>query len=309
MTEANLYVVYDGSALKNNEMDIRELAPALLAIADIFEEANRILNKNDAKISVKVKASFEHGSFGIDLSIAQNFQIFSDLISDNLKIIVGTAALKQILGFSVKDVVTGSFKGLLSVIKWLKNRKIKKTEIKKNSAKIITEDNDYIENIEPKTVELLNNPKIRKLLEQVIAKPLKNEGIESFACTDSIDKNNPNYFIINKNEGNYFIFQEEERIINEERRGAILKIVSISFIEKYKWRFKEEKDIFYAEIQDNEFIQKIKNRKVSFKEGDVLKVNLYICQKQMNNNQIKKEYYIEKVIKHQTSLSQLNLFA
>ncbi|MBW1615065.1 MAG: hypothetical protein JRJ49_00760 [Deltaproteobacteria bacterium] len=303
-TEANLYVVYDGSALKNNEMDIRELAPALLAISDVFEETNRILNKKDTEISVKVKASFEQGSFGIDLAIAQNFQIFSNFIPDSDNIFE-IATIMSMLGFNVKDGV----KGLVHVIKRLKNRKIKKTEIKKNSAKIITEDNDYIENIEPKTVELLNNPKIRKSLEQAIAKPLKSEGIESFACTNSIDKNKADFFIIKKSEGNYFIFQEEEKIINEERRRAILKIVSISFVEKYKWRFKEEKDIFYAEIQDNDFIQKIKNRKVSFKEGDLLKVNFYICQKQMNNNQIKKEYYIEKVINHQASFSQLNLFA
>ncbi|MBW1649253.1 MAG: hypothetical protein JRJ44_00985 [Deltaproteobacteria bacterium] len=230
-TEANLYVVYDGSALKNNKMDIRELAPALLAIADVFEEANRILNKKDTKISVKVKASFEHGSFGIDLSTAQTFQIFSNFnfIFDDENILK-TAAIMSMLGFNIKDGV----KGLLHVIKWLKNRKIKKIEIKKNSAKIITDDNDYIKNVEPKTVEFFNNVKIRKSLEQAIAKPLKSEGIESFAFTDSIDKNNPNYFIINKNEGNYFIFQEEEKIISEKRYEAILKIVSISFIEKYK---------------------------------------------------------------------------
>jgi hypothetical protein len=37
-------ISYDGPALENNEMDVRDLAPALLAVGDALEEANCVLN-------------------------------------------------------------------------------------------------------------------------------------------------------------------------------------------------------------------------------------------------------------------------
>jgi hypothetical protein len=40
------HVVYDGPALDEHRMNIRDLAPALVAIADLFSAANTELNGN-----------------------------------------------------------------------------------------------------------------------------------------------------------------------------------------------------------------------------------------------------------------------
>ena len=66
------YVVYDGPALASHEMDVRELAPALLAFSSLFEEANSILNRDRAKITLNVKGSFKVGCFGFELSVVQD---------------------------------------------------------------------------------------------------------------------------------------------------------------------------------------------------------------------------------------------
>ncbi|ECC6794510.1 hypothetical protein DAE30_21600, partial [Salmonella enterica] len=68
-----LRVVYDGPALDNNEMDVRDLAPALLALSDVFDEAARTIYGKDVRISVKVNASFRAGSFGVDLIASSSF--------------------------------------------------------------------------------------------------------------------------------------------------------------------------------------------------------------------------------------------
>lgn len=44
-------LVYDGPALEEHRMDVRTLAPALLALGDMVERANEILNGEQVKIA------------------------------------------------------------------------------------------------------------------------------------------------------------------------------------------------------------------------------------------------------------------
>ncbi|ENW7463446.1 hypothetical protein ACFL9A_004807 [Salmonella enterica] len=60
-------IVYDGPALETHEMNVRDLAPALLSLSDALEEAGKTVYGNKTVVSVKVNASFKAGSFGIDL--------------------------------------------------------------------------------------------------------------------------------------------------------------------------------------------------------------------------------------------------
>src|ERR1700710_1861288 len=66
------HVVYDGPALTEHRMDVRDLAPALVAFADLFTAANKEVNGDAADVRVQVNASFKAGSFGIDLVATQH---------------------------------------------------------------------------------------------------------------------------------------------------------------------------------------------------------------------------------------------
>lgn len=78
---------YDGPALAGHEIDVQELAPALLALADIIQLANKRFNGDAAGMRVLVKADVEQRCFQIDLHLIQSIAkqakaLFSD---DNLK--------------------------------------------------------------------------------------------------------------------------------------------------------------------------------------------------------------------------------
>ena len=58
-------IAYNGTAIENGEMDVRDLAPALIAFADLVESVNNVL---DGEQSIKVmlnQDSLQRGSFDI----------------------------------------------------------------------------------------------------------------------------------------------------------------------------------------------------------------------------------------------------
>jgi hypothetical protein len=60
---------YNGPALSNHEMDVRDLAPILLGAADLLQDLNRRINPTAPNLSVAVRATSE-GSFLVDLAVA-----------------------------------------------------------------------------------------------------------------------------------------------------------------------------------------------------------------------------------------------
>jgi len=62
---------YDGPALAEHEIDIQELAPALLALADVIQLANKKFNGDAAAMRVTVKADVEQRCFQIYIHLAQ----------------------------------------------------------------------------------------------------------------------------------------------------------------------------------------------------------------------------------------------
>lgn len=96
MNRENFKISYDGPALAANEMDGKDLVPALLALGELFEEANRILNGEKVKTAVNIKAT-SPGSLHIDFSLVQGImsQARSLFGSDSVTAIVNA---KELIG-------------------------------------------------------------------------------------------------------------------------------------------------------------------------------------------------------------------
>ena len=62
---------YNGSDLSGHEIDVQELAPALLALAEMIQVANRNLNGDDISMRVLVKANVEQQCFQLQIHIVQ----------------------------------------------------------------------------------------------------------------------------------------------------------------------------------------------------------------------------------------------
>src|SRR5690349_13753166 len=95
MSSASFTIAYDGSALRDGAMDVRDLAPALLAVGQLFDAANAVLNRDQATVRISVKATGS-GSFEISSDVLQNLvsQVTTFLAGDH---VVAAINLKEIV--------------------------------------------------------------------------------------------------------------------------------------------------------------------------------------------------------------------
>lgn len=63
---------YNGPALDDHQMDVQALAPALLALAEMVQLANKKFNGDAASMKVLVKADVEQQCFQLDIHIVQS---------------------------------------------------------------------------------------------------------------------------------------------------------------------------------------------------------------------------------------------
>lgn len=298
MSRATFHIVYDGPALAGNEMDVRKLAPALLALGEVLELANTTINQDKTKIALRVKASFRTGCFGIDFSVVQSLTnqvvgLFKEKPVDS------AVTLLNLLGFTA----SGGAYGLIKLVKWLKNRPIKEVILLGNGKAHVVIDGDCFET-EQRTIELLRNYLLRRALEQAIAKPLEHPGIDTVALTDGGEAS---FVVVEKQERHYFTApkEEEEELVDDVSEIA-LQLVSVSFKGDNKWRFSTGEAPFYATISDTGFLNRVNTGAESFRAGDILIAKLRKTQYRSGAT-IRSEHDVEEVLQHITSPSQLKL--
>jgi hypothetical protein len=287
-------IVYDGPSLKTNEMDVRDLAPALLAISDVLEESNKIVYGDKTKVQVNVKGSFRNGSFGVDFSILQGpIEGFTSLFSSDRA--NAAANLLEIVGFFGKS-------GLIGFLTWLGGRQIKKA-IEKDKATTIVEVKNEKKEVSPTIISLFSNVRVRTSLQKIITEPLSRDGVESF----SVKKNNRTETTIRKDEKDYFkLGGVPDEPLKDQARTVFLKALSVTFVEGNKWRFSDGSNEFYASVLDEKFINDVQKNKISFTKDDTFEVRLR--EKQwMADTGLKTEHEIEKVIQHRSTSKQIKL--
>jgi hypothetical protein len=286
-------VRYDGPALANNEMDVKELAPALFAIGELIEESNRLLNGNKTKVAINVKA-FKDGCLGVDLSLVQDIGNVLDMFAGQH--ITGAVNLLTLLGFAgdafgIRSHATAT---VLQVITWLQSRPLKNViRLDDGTMKLEVETGESLVTA-AEVVSIISSVKARQALEKAVYVPLRKEGYDSVGF--SHDKKN--FHTITKDESVHFVSPPlEARVIAEPEYEVTLQILSAAFQESNKWRFTDGSNSFFAEIQDIEFLERVRDNVEAFSKDDRLHVRLKHRQLE-DMKGITSEFIVVKVIKH-----------
>lgn len=301
MSSATFQVVYDGPALAGSTIDVRELAPALLAFGDVIEQANFSLNEGRTTVALRVNASFKSGCFGIDFSVVQGLmsQVASLFKEPS---VVAAKELTEHVGF-VYATTTAAAGGVIAVVRWLRNRPIRRVVLLEDGKARIELDDDQLET-EQRTIALLRNFKLRQALEEAIAKPLEREGYESVAITTRPEIG---FITITRAERSYFIAPPAEtEVLGDLTTKANLQLVNVAFKDDNKWRFFDGTTQFHAAILDDRFVHRVQSGEENFAAGDILTVNLRKRQ-WLEGDIMKAEHEVLEVLAHRRGMAQIPL--
>lgn len=287
-----LTIAYDGSALEDGTMDVQELAPALLAIGELVNECNKVLNKRDDKIQVKVKAGFKKGSFMTEVVIQSK-----DWLDQIMTLMQPAFNIKEIL--ELAGVIGGGGYGLFWVIDKIKGRKITKaTQRSDDSVELIFEDgsNPVITNIN--VYNLYRDINVQKSAEKIV-RPLKKDGIDEFYTV----ANNEKTTVTTKDAVRYFgmanqLEANNETLMLETETINIFKVITAQFEDGYKWRLSNGQDKITASLTDKAFLSSVELGDVAISKEDLFKVRLKTLQWKKADNSLRTENEITEVLEH-----------
>ncbi len=288
-------IKYDGPALASHQMDVRELAPALIALSELLENSNKAAFPDSDEVRVNVQGNFKGGSFGVDLIALQT------MAQQIVSLLSGTEATAASNLFGILGglgLLGGG--GVIGLVKWLKGRK--PSSIRTEGDKVIFElrEADEIETFEVDLIagKLYQTRIVRQSLARVV-RPLENKGIDVFAC----GKDGVTQSVITSDERVWFDMaaSEADVVSDTVRENVLLQIESAVFKDDNKWRFHDGSNAFYAEVADMDFIDRVNSGDERFGKGDVLIADLRIIQT-VTDNGLKQEYLIERVRSHRKPL-------
>lgn len=297
MSRAAFTIAYDGPALSDHTMDVRDLAPAMLGLGQLCDAANVVLNGTSAKVKVHVKAT-SLGSFEIAFEIVQNFQqhFLALLTSPEAS---AAANLKSLIfgGGSLVGVPT-----LLGLIKKLRGGTPAKSVPLPNDMVRITIGDQRLD-VPLALMRLYQDLSVRTAAQKVVEEPLKTDGITTFEVREGKEIN----LTVNKSEAVYFAKPTiEDDILVDTVRTTAFSIISLAFKEDNKWRLNDGANSISASIEDEEFLDRVDNSQISFSKGDILICEVRVVQKQTEQG-LKTEYTIIRVVEHRPAARQISL--
>lgn len=301
-------VGFDGPSVKDGEIDVASLAPALLALGELVEAANQALNGTRADAKLKLKAS-KHGSFDAILSLDVSF--VTDMLDHFTAHKDRISTANDLMDLLLKGgTAVGGTIGFFKALKWLKGSRPEKVSPNSDEATTTITVQGTSITVDNRTVILLNDMKTRASTEKFVEKALNQEGITSL------------YFVEGEGDKNLFKDVELRRsdipamqvpdpvdddpIIEEKSREVLLRIVSAQFEDGYLWRFTDGSNTFTASVEDTDFLNKLSNSEIALSKDDTLRC-VVLERQELKGGRLKSEARITKVLNHISGAKQLRL--
>ena len=300
MSTSTVIVRYDGAALGDHQMDVADLAPALLGISELCKIANQKFNGDRAAVKVMIGTDQEHQCFQFSIDVVQTiWQQAQAIIGDN-----EIKSAKDILEWVgiIGGGAVGGVAGLLKLLKWLKGRQITGTEMVVKDGQNVVQikvagNNNTVILAHPAAYDMLADPKAVASAKR-IAEPLTKPGYEKveFENTDGVKQEE-----ISKEEaieivGMSPVISLEVDLESPQEITAWIKVYAPVYDpSSTQWRFQFGERHEFMDISDtNIAVDAIRRGGVLI--DDSYKVKLQIQQTQTTSGNFKNKFKIKEVL-------------
>lgn len=261
MVDESFSIEFSGPALHSHEISASALAQSLLALDGLAHRAAEAAYGHDANISIKVKGSPRQGSFLVDLLIQH-----SDIL------VSGASAITILMG-------------IIALGKWAFGKKVEKLGEEENGFVNIKNEVGNITSINAEVVNIYNQSRTFSELSR-LTQTLDREGVDSISLLGQ----NGTREIVTKEERNYFrhsdgiVLSDTEATMELEITGARFNGSPIG------WTFYEGENgrEFSARVEDDAFLQAVKENKIIIKSGTTILATIRTVQKKLQRTVIER---------------------
>lgn len=313
MSTSSVLVRYDGEALANHQMDVADLAPALLGISELCKIANRKFNGDRASVKVFIGTDQEHQCFQFSIDIVQTlWQQAQALIADND--IKSAKDIFEWIGILGGPIVGGAW-GLIKLLKYLKNRSVTGTKFMVKDGRDVVQleingDSNNVVIVHRAAFEMLSDASAIANIKKIV-EPLTQEGYETVEFEDKAGQKQE---VVTKIDAQEIIAASavtlpETDLDKPQQITAWVQVYAPVYDQgSQKWQFKYGERHESMDISETGIVSQALSRGGALID-DTYKVVLEIQQTKTAGGAIKNKFKIKKVLEfHGAQIrQQLNL--
>lgn len=283
MAEERISLTYDGPAVTEHRMRIRDLAPSLLATADLFHDAQRLLYPDEPPVDVEITTR-DQGSYFVELLVEVAGAALAVQQAMNA---TGSAAEK------LRDLVDAA-RQLFELIKFGRGQQPSSTVDNGDGTTTLNFDHAGTIHVTNNVFHLYSDGAVRRDARDVI-QPLRREGYDTIRVEDAggtVELDRDDYdeaFDIDE-------LDADTDDVNISTGETLVQIVAPAF-DNRQWRLNDGDHIFSAAMLDTEFMQRVTRRVETFAAGDMLRVRMRRLQT-VDDRGIHVRYEVLEVLAH-----------
>ena len=277
-------LVYDGTALTEGRIPVRDLAPSLFALAALFDEANEVLNPPGVTVTLDIRAT-EPSSFDVLLVLHSAGHWLTNLFTSD-----EADALSNF-----KDLIIGAGFGLFAFVQWLKRREIEaEQELNADETRVVLKDGTEV-TVRTSMLRLYKRLTVRETAREVI-KVLDADGIDRLEIRES-----DNEVTVTLTADDVPEFEVESQPANDEllvdETGRVaLTIETLPLTHPgATWRFHDGARSFKASMDDPTFAESVGKGEVTFTSGDILLADVRRRQYRTDTGRLRNEWAVVSV--------------
>lgn len=283
-------VAYDGPAIQDGSMDIRDLAPALLALGALCEETSRVVYGDSATVLVRVRAGFKRGSFTVDLELVRTLR-------DSLLSVLHPSPA----GVTMTAAVMGVLWRTIQLITWARGRPTKSAhELADGNVSITFGDGAQV-TVHNHVHRLYASEPARKEIARLV-RPLERDGITVFGIPNA-DDGGIDALVKHADlpycRASPATMDASPGVPSTDTEfEARYVITSPNFTKGTKWRLSDGKQIHSFSIEDDRFLEDVESHRVRFAKDDCIVARIRMRQWTTAAGSPKTEWDVVRVIEH-----------